>query len=124
MIAGWGLGGGEVEMATEYDMSADVYGLEYGATTVDLDFYVGQARAAQPPIAGTGLRHWPGDTAHCSGAFARWNTCLCVVASELKHCAVGLTAVPLAVIVMGRSGLLGLRDRSTVEELAVGAGPR
>lgn len=37
-------------MATEYDVFADVYDLQYGTTTKDLDFYVEEARAAQPPV--------------------------------------------------------------------------
>jgi ubiquinone/menaquinone biosynthesis C-methylase UbiE len=37
-------------MATEYDMFADVYDQQYGTTTFDLDFYVEEARAAQPPV--------------------------------------------------------------------------
>ena len=37
-------------MKTEYDAFAVSYDLEYGATRVDLAFYVGLARAAQPPV--------------------------------------------------------------------------
>ncbi len=37
-------------MTTEYDMFADVYDLQYGTTTMDLDFYLEEARAAQPPV--------------------------------------------------------------------------
>ena len=37
-------------MATEYDAFADIYDLEYGTTTVDLDFYVEHAQAAQSPV--------------------------------------------------------------------------
>jgi SAM-dependent methyltransferase len=37
-------------MATEYDFFADVYDFQYGTTTVDLDFYVSEAKAAQPPV--------------------------------------------------------------------------
>jgi ubiquinone/menaquinone biosynthesis C-methylase UbiE len=37
-------------MTTEYDLFADVYECEYGATTVDLDFYVSEAQAARPPV--------------------------------------------------------------------------
>jgi ubiquinone/menaquinone biosynthesis C-methylase UbiE len=37
-------------MATEYDAFADIYDLEYGTTTVDLDFYLEHAQAAQSPV--------------------------------------------------------------------------
>ena len=37
-------------MATEYDLFADVYDHQYGTTTFDLDFYVEEAKAAQPPV--------------------------------------------------------------------------
>jgi ubiquinone/menaquinone biosynthesis C-methylase UbiE len=37
-------------MATEYDLFADVYECQYGTTTVDLDFYVGEAQSARPPV--------------------------------------------------------------------------
>ena len=37
-------------MATEYDLFADVYESQFGAATDDLDFYTGEAQAAQPPI--------------------------------------------------------------------------
>lgn len=37
-------------MKTEYDAFANSYDLEYGQTRIDLDFYVSQARAAQPPV--------------------------------------------------------------------------
>jgi ubiquinone/menaquinone biosynthesis C-methylase UbiE len=37
-------------MKTEYDAFANSYDLEYGQTQVDLDFYVNQAKAAQPPV--------------------------------------------------------------------------
>ena len=35
---------------TEYDLFADVYDQQYGTTTFDLDFYVEEAQAAQPPV--------------------------------------------------------------------------
>jgi SAM-dependent methyltransferase len=37
-------------MASEYDVFADVYDFQYGATTADLDFYLTEARNAQPPV--------------------------------------------------------------------------
>jgi ubiquinone/menaquinone biosynthesis C-methylase UbiE len=37
-------------MATEYDVFADVYEFQFGTTTIDLDFYVAEARAAEPPV--------------------------------------------------------------------------
>lgn len=37
-------------MTTEYDAFAPTYDLEYGTTRVDLDFYVGLTRSAQPPV--------------------------------------------------------------------------
>jgi SAM-dependent methyltransferase len=37
-------------MTTEYDLFADVYESQFGAITDDLDFYSGEARAAQPPV--------------------------------------------------------------------------
>jgi ubiquinone/menaquinone biosynthesis C-methylase UbiE len=37
-------------MKTEYDAFANSYDLEYGQTWIDLDFYVSQAQAAQPPV--------------------------------------------------------------------------
>jgi SAM-dependent methyltransferase len=37
-------------MVTEYDLFADVYDQQYGTTTYDLDFYVEEAKAAQPPV--------------------------------------------------------------------------
>lgn len=35
---------------TEYDVFADVYDFQYGITTMDLDFYLDAAEAAQPPV--------------------------------------------------------------------------
>jgi SAM-dependent methyltransferase len=37
-------------MGSEYDVFADVYESQYGTTTMDLDFYVGEAQGAQPPV--------------------------------------------------------------------------
>lgn len=37
-------------MPTEYDRFADVYDQQYGSLTVDLDFYLEEAKAAQPPV--------------------------------------------------------------------------
>ncbi len=37
-------------MNSQYDAFADVYEFEYGSTTADLEFYVGEAKAAQPPV--------------------------------------------------------------------------
>jgi ubiquinone/menaquinone biosynthesis C-methylase UbiE len=37
-------------MTTEYDLFADVYDFQYGTTTFDLDFYVEEALASQPPV--------------------------------------------------------------------------
>ena len=37
-------------MATEYDAFADVYEVQYGTMEADLDFYVGEAKAASPPV--------------------------------------------------------------------------
>ena len=37
-------------MKTEYDAFANSYDLEYGQFKGDLDFYVGLAKAAQPPV--------------------------------------------------------------------------
>jgi ubiquinone/menaquinone biosynthesis C-methylase UbiE len=36
-------------MTTEYDLFADVYDFQYGTTKFDLDFYVEEALASQPP---------------------------------------------------------------------------
>jgi SAM-dependent methyltransferase len=37
-------------MVTEYDAFADVYDLEYGTVTFDIDFYLEQAQAAEAPV--------------------------------------------------------------------------
>ena len=37
-------------MTTEYDLLADLYEYQYGRTTFDLDFYVSEARAAEPRV--------------------------------------------------------------------------
>jgi SAM-dependent methyltransferase len=37
-------------MTTEYDVFAETYEYEYGTLTIDLDFYLEEARAAQPPV--------------------------------------------------------------------------
>ncbi|MGD8623227.1 MAG: class I SAM-dependent methyltransferase [Anaerolineae bacterium] len=37
-------------MTTEYDAFAETYECEYGLTSFDIDFYLEEARAAQPPV--------------------------------------------------------------------------